>query len=265
VNIETEMLISILRLTKDGPVSHEVLNKEPRVPASVGRELLQRLQTDGLIYFRGETVEANSAQRIRLAVRALKSGADPEKVSSHLQWKEFEGIARVAFETNGYTVIRNLHFRNSDRRWEMDIVGCRGSLVVCLDCKHWHHGLHGSTAQRIAKEQAERTRALVRSLPNPALKIDCLSRTGAKFVPAVLSLTVDRLKLHNGVPIVPVLQLQDFLDRLPAHTDSLLCLTPDNLKSTSSLGTHVADRVNRLEGPDPKQEKHVMKTEESAS
>jgi len=230
LNIESELLISILKLTRDGPVSQEVVNKEPRLPASLVGELLRKLQSEGLIYLHGSIVEASSVQRLRLAVRALKSGGDIERVSGFLQWKEFEGIAAVALESNGYTVVRNLHFKHGGRRWEIDIVGWKSPIVVCLDCKHWHHGLQGSAAEKIAEQQTERTRALVMSLPNLAVKIEFLSCCTAKFVPAVLSLTFDKFKFHRGVPVVPVLQLQDFLNQLPAYADSLLCLTASGLK-----------------------------------
>jgi hypothetical protein len=228
VNNESELLISLLKLTKDGPVLQELIKKESRLQADFVDELLRKLQSDGFIYLDAGVVEASSMQRLDLAVRALKSGVDVERVSDFLQWKEFEGIAAVAFESNGYVVMRNLHFKHGGHRWEIDIIGCKSSLVVCLDCKQWRHGLHRSA--KIAEQQAERTRALVMSLPNPAVKIECLSRGDAKFVPAVLSLTFDRLKFYKGVPIVPVLQLQDFLNQLPVYANSLLCLRASVLK-----------------------------------
>jgi Holliday junction resolvase-like predicted endonuclease len=222
LNIESDLLISILNLTRDGPVSQKLINKDVRLPAAVVEKLLRKLQSDGLIYLHESILEVTSVQRLRLAVRALESGGDLERVSGFLQWKEFEGIAAVAFESNGYTVVRNLHFKHSGRRWEIDIVGWKSPIVVCLDCKHWQHGLQRSAAEKIAEQQTERTRALVMSLPNPAVKIEFLSCGTAKFVPAVLSLTFDKFKFYKGVPVVPVLQLQDFLNQLPAYADSLL-------------------------------------------
>lgn len=233
MNIESDLLISILKLTREGPVSQKIINKDARLPASLVDGLLQKLQSDGLIYLYESILEVTSIQRLRLAVRALKSGGDLERVSGFLQWKEFEGIAAVALESNGYNVIRNLHFKYGGRRWEMDIVGWKSPIAVCLDCKHWHHGLQRSAAEKIAEQQTERTRALVMSLPNPAVKIEFLSCDIAKFLPAVLSLTFDKFKFYKGVPVVPVLQLQDFLNQLPVNADSLLCLSANGLKDYS--------------------------------
>jgi len=233
LNIESDLLISILNLTRDGPVSQKLINNEANLPAALVEELLRKLQDDGLVYLHESILEVTSVQRLRLAVRALKSGGDPERVSGFLQWKEFEGIAAVAFESNGYTVVRNLHFKHGGRRWEIDIVGLKSPIVVCLDCKHWHHGLQRSAAEKIAEQQTIRTRALVMSLPNPAVKIEFLSCGTAKFLPAVLSLTFGEFKFYKGVPVVPVLQLQDFLNQLPAYADSLLCFKANGLKDYS--------------------------------
>ena len=233
MNIESDLLISILMLTRDGPISQRVINKEVRFPSDLIRKLLQRLQSDGLVYLNQSRLEVTGVQRVQLAVRALKSGGDVERVSGFLQWREFEGFAAVAFESNCYGVVKNLHFKHGGRRSEIDIVGWKSSIVVCLDCKHWHHGLQGSAAHKIAEQQAERTRALVMSLPNPGVKIEFLSRGTAKFVPAVLSLTCGKFKFYEGVPIVPVLQLQDFLNQLPAYFDSLLCFNASGMKDYS--------------------------------
>jgi Holliday junction resolvase-like predicted endonuclease len=229
LNVENELLISILKLTKEGPVLQEVINKEPKLPSVYAGKLLRKMQSEGLVYLHEGMVEVSSVQRLRLAVRVLKSGGDVERVSGFLNWKEFEGIAAVSLESNGYSVVRNLHFKHGGRRWEIDVVGWKNPIVVCLDCKHWHHGLQRSAA-KIAEQQTERTRALVMSLPNPALKIEFLSCGTAKFVPAVLSLTFDKFKFYKGIPVVPVLQLQDFLNQLPTCLDSLFFLSADGLK-----------------------------------
>jgi Holliday junction resolvase-like predicted endonuclease len=242
LNLETKMLIAILELTRDGPVPHEIINRHARIPTDIGRKLLRTLQNDGLIYVRRNIVEADDTQRLGLATRALRSGADLERVSRVLQWREFEGIAAVAFAHNDYGVIRNLRFRHGGRRWEIDVVGCRRPLVVCVDCKHWKRGLHRSNLERIVKEQVERVHALANSLPNPKVKIECTSWSVARFVPVVLSLVVDKFKFYSGVPVVPILQLQDFLSQLPAYADDLLFLVSEGPRTPFFSKTNLADK-----------------------
>jgi Holliday junction resolvase-like predicted endonuclease len=179
------------------------------------------MQNDGLLYFHEGVVEADSFQRLKLAVHAVTQGADIQSMSTFLRWQEFESIAAMAFEKNGHNVLRNFRFKHAGRRWEMDIVGLKKPIAVCMDCKHWHHGMYPSALKRIVQEQMQRTLALVQALPNLVDKIQCATWDNAKFVPSVLSLVAGRFKFYEDVPIVPVLQLQDFLNQLPAHADSL--------------------------------------------
>jgi len=221
MSIERDLIITLLKLTKDGSVSKGIVKKDAKLPSDIVENLLRKLQKDRLIYLQTDIVEVSSLQRLKLAVRTISLGADIESVSGFLQWKEFEGIAAVAFERNGYCVKKNLRFKHAGRRWEIDIVGFKQPIVVCMDCKHWHHGLSPSVLKKIVEEQAQRTSALAESLPNPAVKAEFVSWNSVKFIPAILSLVTGSFKFYDDVPIVPVLQLQDFLGQLPAYTDVL--------------------------------------------
>jgi hypothetical protein len=53
------------------------------------------------------------------------------------------------------------------------------------------------------------------------LEVECVKWNKAKFVPVILSLIPSSLKFYDDVPVVPVLQLQDFLAQLPAQVESL--------------------------------------------
>jgi Holliday junction resolvase-like predicted endonuclease len=221
MSIERELIISILKLTKNGPIAIDVVRKDAKVPSSIAEDLFKKLQNDGLLYLHNEVIDVDSLKRLKLAVHAIELGADVQRVSGFLDWREFENIAAVAFERNGYSVTRNLRFKHAGRRWEIDVVGCKKPIIVCVDCKHWHHGMYPSAIRRIVEEQVERTFALAESLPKLTEKIGCASWNRVKLLPAVLSLTAVRSKFYNKVPIVPVLQLQDFLNQLPAYADSL--------------------------------------------
>jgi Holliday junction resolvase-like predicted endonuclease len=219
--IERDLLISLLKLTKDGPVLVENVKRDAKITMSIARKLLEKLQSEGMVYLNQDTVEADSYSRLKLAVKAVSTGSDMEYVSNMLRWQEFEEIAAVALERNGYTVAKNVRFKHAGRKWEIDIVGCRKPLVICIDCKHWRHGTSPSALKRIAEAQVERTRALAESLPNMSLELECTKWEKAKFAPAILTLMPVRFKFYDKVPIVPVLQLQDFLSQLPAYTEAL--------------------------------------------
>jgi Holliday junction resolvase-like predicted endonuclease len=219
--IERDLLISLLKLTKDGPVLVENVKSDAKTTLSIARKLLEKLQSEDIVYLNQDTVEADSHSRLKLAVKAVSTGADVEYVSNMLGWQEFEEIAAVALERNGYAVAKNVRFKHVGRKWEIDIVGCRKPLAICIDCKHWLHGTSPSALKRITEAQVERTRALAESLPNVSLELECAKWEKTKFAPAILTLVPVSFKFYDKVPIVPVLQLQDFLSQLPAYTESL--------------------------------------------
>ncbi len=221
MSAERNLLISLLKLTKEGSVLTETVNKDARVPLAIASKLLEKLQNEELIYLKSGSVEADSNGRLKLAVKAATLGADIERVSNLLCWQEFEAIAALALKNNGYTVANNVRFKHAGRKWEIDAVGCKKPLVVCIDCKHWQRGLSPSALRRIVDSQVERTQALADSLPGVGLKMECAKWSNAKFLPVILSLIPTSFKFYNNVPIVPILQLQDFLYQLPAYTETL--------------------------------------------
>jgi Holliday junction resolvase-like predicted endonuclease len=220
VVIERNLIIAVLRLAEHGAVSHELVNKEARIPSNLVQRLLSRWHNEGLVYVGKDFIEVNSLNRLKLAIQAISLGADPERVSGLLQWREFEAIAAITLERNGYVATRNLRFRHAGRRWEIDIVACKKPLVICADCKHWHHGIGPSTLRTVVKEQVGRAKAMAECLRNSPIRIECSLWSFAKVVPAIFSLTVGNIKLVDAVPVVPILQLQDFLGQLPAYVDS---------------------------------------------
>ena len=221
MSVERKLVISLLKLTKEGPILIESVKDEARLPSTVTWELLEKLQNENLIYLKSDTIEVDSNSRLKLAVKAASLGADVEHISNLLCWQEFEEIAALALRNNGYTVQNNVRFTHEGKRWEVDVVGCKKPLVICIDCKHWQHAITSSALKRMVDLQTQRTFALADSLPNVKLKFECVKWERAKFIPAVLSLIPSSQKFYDKVPVVPVLQLQDFIYQLPAYTETL--------------------------------------------
>jgi Holliday junction resolvase-like predicted endonuclease len=228
VDFERQMIISVLKSTKNGAVLDKLVKNGSKIP-KIAAIMLRKLRNEGLIYLQNGVLEADGHQRLQLAVRAIELGVDVESISGLLLWKEFEGMAAVALERNGYSVKKSLRFKQAGRRWEIDVVGCKRPVVLCVDCKHWQHGMHASAIKKTVEDQVKRTSALAKSLPNPSWRIDWSSWDRVKLIPAVLSLVAGRFRFYDHVPIVPVLQLQDFLNQLPAYADSLRHSTRVNI------------------------------------
>jgi Holliday junction resolvase-like predicted endonuclease len=221
VSIERKLLISTLKLTKKSDGLFEDVKNEAKLPAEVCWQLLHKMQKEELVNLCNEKINVTVENRIKLAVKAVNLGADLQTVSDLLCWQEFEEIAAYALKSNGYTVVRNLRFKHGTRRFEVDVVGCRKPLVVCIDCKRWQHSIGQSALRKIVEDQTRRVEALADSLPNPKVNLECSKWDFAKFVPAVLSLMPGVFRFYYDVPVVSVLQLQDFICQLPLYTENM--------------------------------------------
>ncbi len=232
MSVERNLLISLLKLTKEGPALVESVKREAKIPSTVTLDLLEKLQKENLIYLKPSSIEINGGSRLKLAIKASQLGADIEQISDLLCWQEFEEIAALALKNNGYVVQNNVRFKHNEKRWEIDVVGCKKPLVVCIDCKHWQRAIAASALKKIVDLQIQRTHALADSLPNINIKLECTRWEKAKFIPTVLSLIPSSFKFYEKVPVVPVLQLQDFIHQLVAYTE-MLKFFPKTFKTLS--------------------------------
>ena len=221
MTIEKDVVLSLLKLTKNGPVHKEAIAKHARVLAQLADQVLRKLSENEFFYESKSVIEVTPAQRVRLALYALRLGADFQKICDLLSWREFENIAAQAFEDNGYEVLRNFHLQHNSKRWEIDLIGLKKPLVLCVDCKHWKRGWRQSATSNAVRAQIERTEALSKTLGNYKQKIKVDRWETVTLIPVIMSLTLGPYKVYDDVPVVPVLQLQDFINELPAHVHIL--------------------------------------------
>jgi len=219
---ERDVLISLLKLTQTGPVSRTLFTKATRVSRDVAEKALTKFAQMSLFEEHGDIIEVSPSQRVKMSIHALKLGADLERVCNLLSWAEFEMIAGQAFETNGYRVVRNLRFKHGRNRWEMDVLGIKNPLIICVDCKHWRRGWRSAATAKAVEAQVERTKALAEVLPRNVHKVGLEGWRSATLVPLVLSLLRGPHRFYNTVPVVPILQLQDFISEVLVELDSLL-------------------------------------------
>lgn len=218
---EMDLLVSILKLTNGSPAAEEVVAMDAGVPVQVANKLLKGFRVNGLIEGVDGNIEVSSNQRVKLAIHAINLGTDIERVCKVLEWVEFENFAAAAFEANSFAVERRFRFKGVGRNWEIDVLAYSEPYIVCVDCKHWRRGLGKSAIKKIVEDQTMRTKVLAETLPFPKRRIRLTSWTHALFFPVIVSLFQGSAKFFKNVPIVPILQLQSFLDELPGHITAL--------------------------------------------
>ena len=218
---KTDILVSIIKHTNSGPAQTELIAQETNVPVLVANNILRDLSESGLIECENEHIELSSNQRINLAIHAINLGTDIERVCKVLEWKEFENFTATAFEENNFVAKRNFRFKAAQRRWEIDVLAYSEPIIVCVDCKRWRRGWSNSAITRVAAAQSRRTEVLANSLHFLQQKIGLDNWKQATLFPAILSLFPGPVRFYNNVPVVPILQLQNFIDEFQFHITEL--------------------------------------------
>jgi len=234
---KTDVLISILKHTNSGSVAKEIIGGDIDIPVQVTNNVLMGLREIGLIECETELIEVSSNQRVKLAIHAINQGTDIERVCNVLEWKEFENFTATAFEKNNFAVKRNFRFKGAQRRWEIDVLAYCEPIIVCVDCKRWRRGWGNSAITRVAAAQAQRTEVLAGALHFLQQKIGLDNWKQATLFPAILSLFPGPVKFYNKVPVVPILQLQNFVDEFQGHITELKHFR-------TKLGPKLSDYVN---------------------
>jgi hypothetical protein len=150
----------------------------------------------------------STADRIKIALLAIQSGNDIEKVSNFLSWQDFEAFVSALLNISGYETECNLHF-SKPTRMQIDVLGFNpGSrLGIVIDCKHWKRN-HLSAISLYARKQAQRTSDLL----NHRRMISCA-------VPTVLTLHSADIRVVDGIPVVPISKFSSYIQEIPFYLD----------------------------------------------
>jgi Restriction endonuclease len=147
---------------------------------------------------------------VAAALLEVEVGRDAESVSKGLTWYEFEEFCAEALTTAGYSVKRNVMLKKPRR--QLDLLAESSTMGLSIDCKHWKRSVGLATLERLALGQAERTRQFKTRLDAP--------RKG--ILPMLLTMVDNGVRVVNGVPVVPLFALRDFLTIVNRFDDSLL-------------------------------------------
>ena len=244
---QREILLALLEKTRDRSASRAELLEALRVTDEAFSMFLDQLAEENLIADERDVVRASLGQRIEIAVRAVRAGADLERVSRSLGWLEFEEMVAYTFEENGYDVSRRFRFQADGRRWEIDVLAVRGPLLVCAECKHWASGLGNMTARRIVESHLEKVRVLSENAGSVAGRLK-LNGGRAVFIPLALSLQPARNKIYRRIPVVSVFELPSFLDEFEGQMDWLASFPVDLPTPEPKMRQTVLKKKRRKKG-----------------
>jgi len=210
-----KLACGILKLTLDcSRVTDDEIAEAIMLPVVRVRELLRELASENLVNLEleNDVLLCYPTSRLKLALYAIKQGADVQSVSLGLNWREFEEICAQAFQFYGYEVYRNFRFTSGKHRYEIDVIGVRAPLIICVDCKRWSSGRF-SALRKSALQHFEKVEALSEN-KSALYRLGVNGWSKAVLIAAILSIYEDKVKIYEGIPIVPVFKFNSFLNEL---------------------------------------------------
>ncbi|MFP3950954.1 MAG: hypothetical protein ACLFVP_02260 [Candidatus Bathyarchaeia archaeon] len=218
--VRRRLMLALLQETKQSIVPGE-LKKQMRITGEAFNSILKGLEEEGLITYQDGKIKQDLTQRLRTAIKAVKLGADLERVNRELGWLEFEEMAAFIFEENDFEVLSRFRFKAEGRRWEIDVLSARKPYLICAECKHWTTGMGNSSARRIVEGHLEKTNILIMNINALDEEMPIHGWDRAILIPVILNLSPVSMKIYRRVPVVSVLALPRFIDGFEGQLERL--------------------------------------------
>jgi hypothetical protein len=169
---------------------------------------------DPLLRLDPSSARLTTSIRFKLAYEAVRQGAI-QQVARALNWQEFEAFTEECMQTVGFETKKGVTVKDDSRRWQMDVIARKGSMILAVDCKHWESPGYESKLSKAAEHQKLAVQALLHQMATRG-EID---GEGLQALPIILTLFEPRTRMVNGVVAVSVDQLADFLQGVSPYSD----------------------------------------------
>ena len=132
----------------------------------------------------------------------IKCMEDLVQVSNEVIWQNFERLTAFVFEKNNFLAVTNTVKTLKKRRRQYDVIAKTNNKTFLVECKKWAGNRSRLSALKRAielhKERTEFYRYLTRE----------------DAIPIVVTLVEEEIVSYEGVPIVPILRLNSFINEL---------------------------------------------------
>jgi hypothetical protein len=216
------LLQQILEGTKEGVLDLSETRENLKITQEAFSAIVDELYNRRLIDICADKLLASLDQRLKLAVMAIKLGADFEKVCKVLGWLEFEELVAHIFRENGYNTRNRYRFKANGRRWEIDVLATSYPYIVCAECKHYTTIMGNSTARNIIEIHIEKIEILCEHIGHLAKKIGVHNWKKAILVPITLTLSPTKMNIYRRMPSVSVFTLPSFLSEFQGYLERII-------------------------------------------
>jgi len=178
---------------------------------------------------KGNFIDYIVIDKIQFIVEAIRLlDQDIGQLSIVIDFGGFEALIAEILKLNNYSTLNNFRFTdnssfkspNSQKRYEIDIIGIQNKNLLLIDAKQWKRKDSFSAMSKAGNLQIQRANALKNNI-NILTRL--LNEFGIKqkferviLIPFMVSLENNFFKLNeNNIPFVSIYQLNSFLQELP--------------------------------------------------
>jgi protease II len=130
----------------------------------------------------------------------IKNIEDLQKVSKEVVWQKFERLAAFIFEENDFQVKTNIVKTSNKKRRQYDVIAKKKDKTFLIECKKWAGNRSRLSALRTAAKKHIERSGFYRDLTNE------------NVLPIVVTLIEEEIRFIEGVPIVPIMKLNSFIN-----------------------------------------------------
>jgi len=163
--------------------------------------------------------EIEITDKIEFVDTFLSRGFSIEFLTGLFNWREFEDFSGEILGRHGYTLLRNYRFSHGKHRFEIDVVGFKRPMIICVDCKQYRRPRGRSINIKQRERHLRRVKAFAVHLKGQAVKIGVSGWGKAFVIPIVVTLLQEGI--HLNVPVVPIFKLNMFLLELALNTSDV--------------------------------------------
>jgi hypothetical protein len=166
----------------------------------------------------------SSSSRLQLALYAARNGLLLQAANA-LTWQEFENIAIECLQLAGFETIKGIMTRGQGRKWQIDLTGKKGSMLLAFDCKHWRSSYSPARIAIAARHQREAVNAMLRDLKSRKMFQD----PKLWALPVILTLLEPPDKMIDDTVLVSLEKLADFLAGVTQYSTDMPFIPSDTV------------------------------------
>jgi hypothetical protein len=146
---------------------------------------------------------------------------DIEKLARYIEWDEFERYVAEKLRSMGLDYVSS-YKHNRIARFQIDVLALdlANKIGYIIECKHWKKSMSTSQIRQVVESHLIRVEKLLKNCEWITVEIPAIRRI-KYFIPLIFTLYAPKIHSLDGIPIVAIRFLNEFLAKIDMYIDLL--------------------------------------------